>query len=121
MRSLIAILIGTVLFAPAIVSAQSLTPEQIEAFQKAPAHPAECARLRRQVDHYIGMQQRAAALEDEMWIERIGHHVQLLRARQAARCPQDLPVDTTAEAFKQLLELAAKGALTYFTFGAAGF
>jgi hypothetical protein len=32
-----------------------------------------------------------------------------------------VPVDSTAEAFKQLVALAARAALTYFTFGAAGF
>ena len=45
----------------------------------------------------------------------------MLRAMQAARCPEALPVDTTAQAFQELLKIAAKGALTYFTFGAAGF
>ena len=121
MRSLLAIIIGVAFFAPCVADAQSLTPDQVEAFQAAPAHPAECARLRRQVDHFIGMQQRAHHLDDDMWKGRLGTHIQMLRAMQAARCPQDLPVDTTAEAFKQLLELAAKGALTYFAFGAAGF
>lgn len=121
MRSLLAIITCTAFLAPCLASAQSLNAEQVEAFQTIPAHPAECARLRRQVDHYIGMQKRAAALDDAMWQERLGNHIQMLRAMQAARCPDDLPVDTTAEAFKQLLQLAAKGALTYFTFGAAGF
>ena len=121
MRSPLALLICMALLVPTVASAQRLSPEQVEAFQAVPAHPAECSRLRRQVDHYIGMQRRAVALDDEMWEDRVGHHIQMLRAVQAARCPQDLPVDTTAEAFKELLRLATKGALTYFTFGAAGF
>jgi len=121
MRSLLATIICTAFLAPSMAAAQSLTPEQVEAFNSAPGHPAECARLRRQVDHFIGMQQRASALKDEMWNERLGNHVQALRAMQAARCPQDLPVDTTAQAFQELLKIAAKGAITYFTFGAAGF
>jgi hypothetical protein len=121
MRSLLATIVCTALLAPGLASAQSLTPEQVAAFQAAPAHPAECARLRRQVDHYVSMQQRATTLRQPMWEERMGYQIQMLRAMQASRCPQDLPVDTTAEAFKQLLALAAKGALTYFTFGAAGF
>jgi len=121
MRSLLALIICTAFLAPSLGWAQSLTADQVAAFQSAPAHPAECARLRRQVDHYIGMQQRAATLQDEMWQGRLGHHVTMLRAMQAARCPNDLPVDTTAEAFKVLIQIAAKAALTYFTFGAAGF
>ncbi len=121
MRSVLAIIICTAFLSPSLASAQSLSREQVQAFQSAPAHPAECARLRRQVDHFIGMQQRAMTLGDEMWQGRVGHHIQMLRAMQAARCPGDLPVDTTAEAFKVLIQLAAKAAVTYFTFGAAGF
>ena len=118
MRSLLATIVCLVFFAPSLAAAQSLTPEQVEAFRSAAAHPAECARLRRQVDHYIGMQQRASALKDPMWTERMRHQIKMLRAMQASRCPQDLPVDTTAQAFQELLKIAAKGALTYFTFGA---
>jgi hypothetical protein len=85
------------------------------------AHPAECARLRRQIDHFTMMHKRAETLESELWEARTREHVNLLRGVQAARCPKDVPVDTTAEALKQLLLLAAKGAATYFTMGAAGF
>ncbi len=121
MRSVLAIIICTAFLSPSIASAQSLSAEQVQALQSAPAHPAECSRLRRRVDHFIGMEQRARTLGDEMWQGRVGHHIKMLRAMQAARCPNDLPVDTTAEAFKVLIQLAAKAAVTYFTFGAAGF
>ena len=67
------------------------------------------------------MQKRAIALRNEMWAQRTGDHADLLRGLQAMRCPSDIPVDTTGEAFKQLVKLAAKAAVTYFTFGAAGF
>ncbi len=67
------------------------------------------------------MLSRADALGNELWKERMGQQLGLLRGMQAARCPNDVPVDTTAEAFAQLMKLAAKGALAYFTFGAAGF
>ena len=81
--------------------------------------PAECARLRRQIDHFQGMSDRAEALGNEMWIERMGQQVALLRGRQADRCPQDVPTDdSTARAFMQLLRIAGSAALTYFTFGA---
>lgn len=83
------------------------------------AGPAECARLRRQIDHFQGMTDRAEALESEMWTQRMGEHVAQLRERQAERCPQDVPTDdSTARAFMQLLRLAGSAALTYFTFGA---
>ena len=118
MRSSLALVICIAFLAPSLGWAQSLTADEVAAFQSAAAHPAECARLRRQVDHYLGMQQRAVTLNDEMWQGRLGHHVTNLRAMQAVRCPNGLPVDTTAEAFKALIQIAAKAALTYFTFGA---
>ena len=67
------------------------------------------------------MAERAEALENEMWMERLEDHLQLLKGMQAARCPDDVPIDSGAEAFKYLMKLAAKAAVTYFTFGAAGF
>lgn len=83
------------------------------------AGPAECARLRRQIDHFQGMADRANALESELWSERLGGHLALLRGRQLDRCPQDVPRDdSTAKAFMQLLRVAGQAALTYFTFGA---
>jgi hypothetical protein len=83
------------------------------------AGPAECARLRRQIDHFQGMTDRAEALDNEMWSQRMGQQVALLRARQADRCPNDVPTDdSTARAFMQLLRIAGQAALTYFTMGA---
>ena len=83
------------------------------------AGPAECARLRRQIDHFQGMADRAKALKSELWSDRLGNHLGMLRARQLDRCPQDVPRDdSTAKAFMQLLRVAGSAALTYFTFGA---
>ncbi len=83
------------------------------------AGPAECARLRRQIDHFQGMADRAKQLKSELWTDRLGSHLGMLRARQLDRCPQDVPHDdTTAKAFMQLLRIAGSAALTYFTFGA---
>ena len=120
MRTWLAIIIGVALLAPSFASAQILSLEQAgkPAFQSASAHPAECSRLRRQVDHFSNMQARAVALEHELWKERLAKHLELLRGMQAARCPQDLPPDSVAEAFKTLMQLAAKGAMTYFSMGA---
>jgi hypothetical protein len=95
--------------------------EQTIKLGKLNGHPAECSRLRRQIDQFALMQKRAKALENELWQARLKDHLDLLHGVQAARCPSDVPVDTTGEAFKQLLKLAAKAAITYFTFGAAGF
>lgn len=100
--------------AGAAITAVLLAPIGVQA-----AGTVECARLRRQIDHFQGMTDRAKALENEMWTERMGQHVAQLRGRQATRCPQDVPTDdSTARAFMQLLRIAGSAALTYFTFGA---
>ena len=122
MKIWLAVAAGVLLLVPGIASADVLgNKEKVEAFRSVNAHPAECARLARQIDHYVMMAERAAALENELWFERMEDHLQLLQGMQAARCPDDVPIDQAAEAFKLLVKLAAKAAITYFTFGAAGF
>jgi hypothetical protein len=109
--------------APGPAVAQVLTPDgpNDPRFAHVDAHPAECARLARQIDHFAQMKKRAHDLGSPMWEERMGYQLDLLRGMQAGRCPDDVKVDETAEALKLLLKLAAKAAITYFTFGAAGF
>ena len=51
----------------------------------------------------------------------MGTQVSYLEGVQVARCPKDVAVDTTGRAINAFLKLAARAALTYFTFGAAGF
>ncbi|HEY8155775.1 MAG TPA: hypothetical protein VII72_16720 [Myxococcota bacterium] len=86
---------------------------------QAAGGPAECARLRRQIAHFQGMTDRAEALQNELWMERMGQHLSLLKGRQQKRCPNDVPTDdSTARAFMALLRVAGEAALTYFTFGA---
>jgi hypothetical protein len=89
--------------------------------QGANAHPAECARLARQIDHFEGMQERAQQLGNELWVERTQQHVALLREQQKERCPDDASDNAAKQAwyaFMNLLKVAGKAALTYFTFGA---
>jgi len=128
MKVWLAVAAGVLLLAPGIASAQmfggdgsSGSRPSAESFRSVNAHPAECARLSRQIDHFTMMATRAEALENALWMERMEDHLELLKGMQAARCPSDVPVDSGAEAFKFLVKLAAKAALTYFTFGAMGF
>ncbi len=123
MRVRFAVVLAVLLLLPAAASAQVVGSSSEDGPQYAAvnAHPAECARLRRQIDHFAGMMMRAEAAENDMWVERMGIHLERLLTQQAARCPNDVPVDTTSEAFKQLIKIAAKAAVAYFTFGAAGF
>jgi len=78
----------------------------------------ECARLRRQIGHFQRMTDRAEELNEPLWSERMGEHLALLKGRQKNRCPHDVPADSTAQAFMQLLKIAGEAAVTYFTFGA---
>jgi hypothetical protein len=124
MQVRLAVAVAAALLLPALASAQVARGSAGGAEQQLSsinAHPAECARLRRQIDHFTGMRNRALAAENEMWATRMENHLELLLGMQAARCPNDVPVDTTGQAFKQFVKLAAKAAVTYFTFGAAGF
>lgn len=101
------------------LAAGLLAPIGASAVSAGPAGPAECARLRRQIDHFQRMVDRAKALDSDLWTGRIGSHLGMLRGRQLDRCPQDVPRDdSTAKAFMQLLRVAGSAALTYFTFGA---
>lgn len=100
----------------AALAAVLLAPIAAPAVQ---AGPSECARLRRQIDHFSRMLDRAEQLDTQLWTGRIGTHLGMLRKRQEDRCPQDVPNDdSTAKAFMQLLRVAGSAALTYFTFGA---
>ena len=100
-----------------------MTDDQAEDLRRVAmsAHPAECAQLKRRMDHFKGMQQRAQILQHQQWNEKMGTQVSYLEGVQAARCPKDVAVDTTGRAINAFLKLAARAALTYFTFGAAGF
>ena len=122
MKVWLAVAAGALLLAPGIASAQLFGEDaSSDSFRSVNAHPAECARLARQIDHFAMMTARAQALKNEMWTERMNQQLELLQGMQAARCPDDVPIDEAAEAFKFLVRLAAKAAITYFTFGAAGF
>jgi hypothetical protein len=128
MKVWLAVSVGALLLAPGIASAQLLGADNAadsrasaESFRSVNAHPAECARLARQIDHFEMMAERAEALENELWLERMEQQLDLLKGMQAGRCPDDVPIDEAAEAFKFLVKLAAQAAITYFTFGAAGF
>ena len=83
--------------------------------------PAECARLHKQIAHFEAMVERAEAQDSEIWVEYTERHVGLLRDRQRQRCPDDAEDASAKEAFLafvNLVKLAGKAALTYFTFGA---
>lgn len=85
----------------------------------AAAEPPQCRNLDRLVGHYKEMRGRAVALDSELWKDRIDAHlVRLSKQRSRAGCPDRSGAAEAARQLKALLELAAQGALTFFTLGA---
>ncbi len=84
--------------------------------------PAECTRLIRQIHHYQEMQERAEARGNEMWDQRMGTQVQLLKNQLLAKCPEwakdDAAAREAARQFMELLKFAGRAALAFFTMGA---
>ena len=108
-----------VLLAPLAARAED-TPQAPE-IPRGPGSPAECARLDKQIHHFEDMVDRAETLDNAMWAERMQQHVDFLKEHQKERCPRDAE-DASAKAamlaFLNMLKLAGKAALSYFTFGA---
>jgi hypothetical protein len=108
-----------VLLAP--LSAWAADQPDMSEIARGPGSPAECARLDKQIHHYEDMVDRAKALGNAMWVDRMQQHVDLLKQHQEVRCPrdaEDAPAKAAAIAFMRLLKAAGQAALTYFTFGA---
>ena len=83
-----------------------------------PVGSAECRYLTTQIQFFEQRLERAEALGDDVWVDRMEAHVNRLSDRRADRCPGYGDGDAAAAAFAQLVSLAARGALTFFTLGA---
>ncbi len=84
----------------------------------AGAGEIECRRLTYQIAHFSGMVERAHELDNAIWAQRTQDHVDHLVARRAAACPGYSAGEQAMQAFAQLVRVAGRAALTYFTFGA---
>ncbi|MCH7600231.1 MAG: hypothetical protein IH973_10790 [Myxococcales bacterium] len=87
----------------------------------AAADPSDCGRLMHRINHFEGMADRAEALGKDDWARKTQHHVELLEARLADRCPAYSARDEQQEAARQLallLKVAATAAAKLFTLGA---
>ncbi len=84
----------------------------------AGATEIECRRLTSQIEHFSNMVERAHQLDNAVWAARTQDHLDQLVATRAAECPGYSASDQAMQAFGQLLRVAGRAALTYFTFGA---
>lgn len=87
----------------------------------APARPqgsSECRYLASQIAFFETRIERAQQLGNELWETRLTGHLEALEDRQKERCPGFTDREAAFAAFRQLMSLAAQGALSFFTFGA---
>lgn len=105
MRQVATLLLGIALLLPSGAAAR-------------PQGSAECRHLTTQIDFFAMRMGRARELGNELWEDRLEEHLRNLVERRAARCEGYSDTDQAWEALEKLVELAAKGAVTFFTLGA---
>jgi hypothetical protein len=106
MRHVAAFLLGIALLLPSI------------AWSDPPQGSAECRHLTTQINFFAIRKGRAQELGNELWEERLDQHLQNLVERRAERCEGYSDSDQAWEALDKLVQIAAKGAVTFFTLGA---
>jgi hypothetical protein len=109
MRHAAMLLLGIALLAPTLASADRGQGS------------GECRHLTSQIDFFETRLERAEALGNDLWRARLETHLSDLVERRSTSCPEYSDAAQAAEAMRQLQELmalAAKGALTFFTMGA---
>ncbi len=84
----------------------------------AGATEIECRRLTNRIGHFSSMVERAHQFDNAIWAARTQDHVDHLVARRANECPGYSASAQAMQAFAQLVRVAGRAALTYFTFGA---
>lgn len=91
----------------------------VPAFASArPQGSAECRYLSNQIDFFETRVDRARSMGNDIWEERLGGHLAGLEERRDDRCPGYGDSEEAWQALERLIELAAKGAVTFFTMGA---
>lgn len=105
MRLLATLVLGLVLLLPGPASSR-------------PQGSAECRYLTTQIDFFETRLERAEQLGNELWEERLGQHLDGLEKRREARCPGYSDSEAAWQALERLVQIAARGAVTFFTLGA---
>ena len=80
---------------------------------------ARCAFLHMQIAHVEAPEARADQLNNDLWKERFHKHLAYLKT-QRKECPGWSDSEIAAQQMRELLKLAARGALTFFTMGMGG-
>jgi hypothetical protein len=83
-----------------------------------PQGNSECRYLTSQINFFDTRIERAKQLRNDLWEARLTQHRQDLIDRRKERCPGHGNSQAAFEAFRELMSLAAQGALSFFTLGA---
>lgn len=105
MRHVAMLLLGLALLLPAVATAR-------------PQGSSECRYLTNQINFFETRLERAQQLGNSLWEDRLGSHLDGLKKRRESMCPGYGDSQEALKAFAQLLDLAAQGAVTFFTMGA---
>jgi hypothetical protein len=79
---------------------------------------ARCENIHLQIAHFEAQAERAEQSGNDLWEERFRDHLADLESQRKS-CPGFSDSEVAARQMRELLELAARGALTFFTFGMA--
>ncbi len=79
---------------------------------------ARCQNLNLQIAHFEAQAERAEKLGSDLWEDRFRDHVADLKDERKS-CPGYSDAEVAAQQMRELLKLAARGALTFFTMGMA--
>ena len=104
MRHVAMLLLGIALVLPAVAGAR-------------PQGSAECRHLTTQIDFFALRLGRAQELDNQLWQDRLKTHLDQLIQERASKCEGYSDSDQAWEALDKLIQLAAKGAVTFFTLG----
>lgn len=79
---------------------------------------ARCQHIHLQIAHFEAQAERADQLGSDLWEDRFKDHLADLKSQRKA-CPGFSDSEIAAQQMRELLKLAARGAITFFTMGMA--
>ena len=79
---------------------------------------ARCQHIHLQIAHFEAQAERADQLGSDVWEGRFKDHLSDLKSQRKA-CPGFSDSEIAAQQMRELLKLAARGAITFFTMGMA--
>ena len=79
---------------------------------------ARCVHIQHKIAHFEAQAERAEQLGSDLWADRFRDQLADLKSQRKS-CPGFSDSEIAAQQMRELLKLAARGALTFFTMGMA--